>query len=121
MPTYLVEVYLPRSRADEARVAGSLVQAAADQLSREGVPVRYVRTTFLPDDETCFHLIEAPTPAAAEEVSRRAALGPARIVTAIDASRPRVTAENNEPAQEALGGPSLRALANGATGCSASH
>jgi hypothetical protein len=88
LPTYLVEVYLPRSRADEARVAGSRVQAAAEQLSREGEPVRYVRTTFLPDDETCFHLIETPTAAAAEEVSRRAALGRARIVAAIEAPRP---------------------------------
>jgi hypothetical protein len=75
LPTYLVEVYLPRSRAAEARVAASRVQAAADQLSREGVPVRYVRTTVLPDDETCFHLIEAPTSAAAEEVSRRGCAG----------------------------------------------
>ncbi len=88
VPKYLVEVYLPRSRADDARVAGSRVQAAADQLSREGEPVRYLRTTFLPDDETCFHLIEAPTPAAAEEVTRRAALGSARIVTAIEPFRP---------------------------------
>ena len=86
--TYIVEVYLPRSRADEARVAGSRLEAAAYQLSREGLSVQYVRTTFLPDDETCFHFIEAPTPAAAEEVSRRAALGPARIVTAIEPSRP---------------------------------
>ena len=87
MPTYLVEVYLPRTRAEEAGVAGSRIQAAADQLSLEGVPVQYLRTTFLPDDETCFHLIEAPTPAAAEEVSRRAALGSARIVAAIEPLR----------------------------------
>jgi hypothetical protein len=87
LPTYLVEVYLPRSRANEARAAGSRIQAAADQLSREGVPILYVRTTVLPDDETCFHLIEAPTPAAAEEVSRRAALGSARIVAAIEPFR----------------------------------
>jgi Protein of unknown function (DUF4242) len=93
LPTYLVEVYLPRSRADEARVAGSRVQAAANQLSSEGQPVRYLRTTFLPDDETCFHLIEAPTTAAAEEVSRRAALSSARIVTAIERFRPALRRE----------------------------
>ena len=84
MPTYLVEVYLPRSRADEARVAGSRVQAAADQLSGEGVPVRYVRTTFLPDDETCFHLVEASDVASVEEACRRAGLDRARVVTAIE-------------------------------------
>ena len=48
LPSYLVEAYLP---------------------------IRYVRTTYLPDDETCFHLFEARTPAAVEGASRRAALG----------------------------------------------
>jgi hypothetical protein len=42
-------------------------------------PIRYFRRTYLPDDETCFHLFEAGTPAAVEEASRRAALGRARI------------------------------------------
>ena len=88
MPSYLVEVYLPRTRAHEARATGRRARAAAEQLAREGVSIRYVRTTYLPDDETCFHLFEARTPAAVEEASRRAALGRARIVPAIEASRP---------------------------------
>lgn len=86
MPSYLVEVYLPRAQADEARASGRRARAAAEELSGEGVSIRYVRTTFLPDDETCFHLFEAPELAAVEEVSRRAALGCARIVGAIEAS-----------------------------------
>ena len=94
MPSYLVEVYLPRSRSDEARAAARRARAAAELLSREGVPIRYVRTTFLPDDETCFHLFEAPTLTAVEEVSRRAALGRARIIPAIEASRPARRREN---------------------------
>lgn len=57
MPTYLVEAYMPH--AQEARAAGRRARAAAEELSREGVPIHYVRTTFLPDDETCFHLFEA--------------------------------------------------------------
>ena len=88
MPSYLVEVYLPRSRAHEARVTGRRARTAAEQLAREGVPIRYVRTTYLPDDETCFHLFEAPTAAAVEEASRRAALARVRIVQAIETSRP---------------------------------
>jgi hypothetical protein len=86
MPTYLVEAYMPRSHAQEARAIGRRARATAEELSREGVPIRYVRTTLLPDDETCFHLFEAPGPAAVEEVNRRAALGCARIVGAIEAS-----------------------------------
>jgi hypothetical protein len=85
--SYLVEAHMPRSHAQEARAAGRRAQGAAEDLSREGVPIRYVRTTFLPDDETCFHLFEASGPAAVEEVSRRAELGRARIVPAIETSR----------------------------------
>ena len=88
MPSYLVEVYLPQSRADEARATGHRARAAAEQLSREGVPIRYVRTTFLPDDETCFHLFEAASAEVFEEASSRAQLGRARVVLAIEASRP---------------------------------
>ena len=89
MPSYLVEVYLPRSRAAEAEAAGRRARAAAEELSGEGSPVSYVRTTFLPDDETCFHLFEAASAEAVEEVSRRAGLGHGRIVPAIEAFRSR--------------------------------
>jgi Nickel responsive protein SCO4226-like len=88
VPSYLVEVYLPRSRAHEARATGRRARAAAERLSHEGTPIRYVRTTFLPDDETCFHLFEAASAEVVEEVSRRAELGRARVVPAIEASQP---------------------------------
>ncbi len=89
MQSYLVEAYLPPFQADEARSAGRRARAAAEELSREGRAVRYVRTTFLPDDEMCFHVFEAASADVVEEVSRRAALGHARIVPAIEASRAR--------------------------------
>ncbi len=85
MPSYLVEAYVPRSRAGDARAAARRARAVADELTREGTPVRYVRTTFLPDDETCFHLFEAVSADAVEEVSRRAKLGRARVVPALEA------------------------------------
>lgn len=80
MPTFLLEAYLPRSRAQEARAAGKRARAAAEELSREGTAIRYVRTTFLPEDETCFHLFEAGSADAVAEVSRRAELGRSRVV-----------------------------------------
>ncbi len=84
MPSYLVESYLPRSLAADARGAAGRARAAAEQLAGDGTPVRYVRSTFLPDDETCFHVFEAPSVAAVEEVSRRAGFGGARITTAVE-------------------------------------
>lgn len=90
MPTYLIEAYLPQSSSAEARDAGRRARAAAAALAREGTPIRYVRTTFLPEDETCFHLFEAGSADAVAEAGRRAGLGCARIVPAIEASRPGV-------------------------------
>jgi hypothetical protein len=86
--TYLVEAYMPRSHAQDARAAGERASAAAEKLSRKGRDVRYVRTTFLPDDETCFHLFEAASHEVVEEVSRCAQLGRARVIPAIEASGP---------------------------------
>jgi hypothetical protein len=45
-----------------------------------------VRTTFLPDDETCFHVFEADSADVVAEVSRRAGLGWARVVPAVESS-----------------------------------
>jgi hypothetical protein len=81
MPNYLVECYLPR--AGVARDAGRRVRLAAEGLSRDGVAVRYLRMTLLPDDETCFYLFEADSPDAVEEVSRRADLRRFRVVSAV--------------------------------------
>jgi hypothetical protein len=86
MPSYLIEAYMPRLHAQEARAAGRRARTAAEELSREGVPIHYVRTTFLPEDETCFHLFEAASPDAIDEVSRRAELGRGRVVPVVEAS-----------------------------------
>jgi hypothetical protein len=85
---YLVEVYLPRSRAHEARATGRRARAAAEALAHDGAPIRYVRTTYLPDDETCFHVFEAASTHIVEEAGRRAELGRSRVVPAIETSRP---------------------------------
>jgi uncharacterized protein DUF4242 len=84
MRSYLVETYVPRSRAADAQAAGRRVESAAASLSGRGVVVRYVRTTLLPDDETCFHLVEAPSADAVRELCRLADLAHARIVGAVE-------------------------------------
>jgi hypothetical protein len=84
VPSYLVEAYVPRSRADGPCGSASRARTAAEELAREGSRIRYVRTTFLPDDETCFHVFEADSADVVAEVSRRAGLGWARIVPAVE-------------------------------------
>jgi hypothetical protein len=84
MPRYLVEIYVPQAHADDARAAGQRARAAARQLSRKGEPVRYVRTTLLPGDETCFHVFDASSENAVAEVCRLAWLETPRIVRALE-------------------------------------
>ena len=83
MPTYLFEAYTPPSRANQADTADRLACASA-ALGREGIRVEHRRTTFLADDETSFYLVEAPSPAAVNELCRRAGLGRVRIVRAVE-------------------------------------
>jgi hypothetical protein len=84
VPMYLAEAYIPRSSARGGHEAGLEARAAAEELAHEGASVRYVRTTFLPDDETCFHVFEASSEAAVQEVCRRAGIGSPRIVPAVE-------------------------------------
>ena len=72
MTTFIAETFVPATRVEE-------VEAATERLSRldqtsTGVgaesTVRYVRSTFVPGDEVCFHVFEA---ASADAVVRVAA------------------------------------------------
>jgi hypothetical protein len=72
MPTFIAETFVPVTREDEveattARLSG-LHRAPGGASMR--VPVRYVRSTFVPGDEVCFHVFEA---ASAADVVRVAA------------------------------------------------
>jgi hypothetical protein len=75
MPEYLVEAYDPRQTAEAAERA----RAAAN------VHVRYRRTIFVPPDETCLHVFEAPTVGALQDALLAAGLAYDRIVEARDA------------------------------------
>jgi hypothetical protein len=83
MPSYLIESYLPRSRAGELPAVVDRLRRATDSLTAEGAPVRHLRSTFLPGDELCLHLFEAESEATVGEACRRAAIEPARVVQAV--------------------------------------
>jgi hypothetical protein len=83
--SYLVESFVPRARAADVEEASRRARVAAGELSRAGEAITYVRTTFLPEDETCFHVFEARSADVVEAVARRAGLGRVRIVAAVEA------------------------------------
>ena len=46
--------------------------------------MRYLRSIYVPEDETCFHLFESPSIEGVEEVGRRAGLVFNRITEAVE-------------------------------------
>ena len=87
MPSFLVETYVPNALALDASSAGRRAREAARELSHQGASVRYVRTTLLPGDETCFHLFDADSEETVAQACRRAGIGSPRIVPALECTR----------------------------------
>ncbi|HYO33610.1 MAG TPA: nickel-binding protein [Nocardioidaceae bacterium] len=74
MAEYLVELYVAQGDHHLARQHAEQVEQAAAELTQEGRLVRCLRSIFVPEDETCFLLYEAPSAGAIEEAVRRAGL-----------------------------------------------
>lgn len=86
MPSYCLELYVPQVSSTLLEDVTSQARLAAEALSTEGIPIRHVRTTYLAEDETCFHLFEANSAADVAEAARRAGLTNVRITRAIEAA-----------------------------------
>jgi hypothetical protein len=61
MKEFMVELYVSRDEAGAVGRAALLTQRAADRMTRLGTPVRYLRSIYVRDDETCFLLYAAET------------------------------------------------------------
>jgi hypothetical protein len=90
---FLVEMYV--SRADSAAVGRSAkcARRAAEDLARTGRRVRYVRSIFVPEDETCLHLYAADSAEDVCQAARRAALPFERVLETIGESKGPTTGE----------------------------
>ena len=83
MPSYLVETFLPRGSANERSARWRRAASAAEELTREGTRVRFDRTIYVPEDEICFFVVDAPTSRDAVLAAERANLEPLRVVEAV--------------------------------------
>jgi hypothetical protein len=89
MARYLVEVYAPSGGVAQVREAEARAASAAGAMRREGTRIRYLRSLFVPEDETCFHAFRADSIDAVGAAAERAELRHVRIVEAVLASEGR--------------------------------
>jgi hypothetical protein len=76
---YIVERYLPGTTRAELRAAERRLTDAAATIRADGLPVVYLGSTFIPEEETCFARFEGVLEGV-ERACRLADLEFARIV-----------------------------------------
>lgn len=67
---HLIELRRPEDGWEELQDLSARARSAAERVNSEETPVRFLRSIFVPDVETCFHLFEGTATAVAEAVRR---------------------------------------------------
>jgi hypothetical protein len=83
MPSYLVETYLARGRAGERVARERRARSAGEELTNESTHVGFERSIYVPEDEICFFVFDAPSSREAALAAQHAGLDPFRVVEAI--------------------------------------
>jgi len=83
MAEFVAELYVARTDTATAGRNAELAREAAEEMAREGTAVLYVRSLFMPEDETCFLIYEAASAEAVFEAVGRAALPVERVVASV--------------------------------------
>jgi hypothetical protein len=74
MAEFMVECYVSREDGDRVTRVAESARRAVEELNRKGIPVRYLRSIFVPEEETCFFLYEASSADVVREAARRSSL-----------------------------------------------
>jgi muconolactone delta-isomerase len=84
MPVYMVERDLPGIKMEQLAAAQKRAIEVGKELTAQGKAVRYIRSTFVPGQNKCMCLFEAPNPENVREANERAQIPFTRIVEAVD-------------------------------------
>jgi hypothetical protein len=83
MSEFVLELYVSRTDPKAVGAGDARARRAAEELSREGVRVRFLGTLYLPEEETCFYRYEASSAEQVRAAVERAGLPAEPIVEAI--------------------------------------
>jgi hypothetical protein len=83
MREFIAEQYRSRTETNAAEHGASAARLGAEQLTREGTPVEFVRSIFIPEDETCFYIYKAESIEAVRAAAARTPLRFERVSEAV--------------------------------------
>jgi hypothetical protein len=89
MVSFLVEAYLPATHANRLDDIARQLHLAAEEVSRSGSPVSFLRYTYLPADELCLLVFESGSAEVVDAVVERAGIRFERITPALEAQTDR--------------------------------
>ncbi len=84
MPVFMVERNLAGITMEQLAAAQKAAIETGKQLTAQGKPVRYIRSTFVPGEARCMCLFEAPSARLVKELNETAKIPFSRIVEAFD-------------------------------------
>lgn len=87
MTQFFIEVFTPRANAGQLAAAERRAISAARRLSNADRAVEFVRATYIPEDELCFFVFDAPSGRDAALVAQRAGLAAIRVVEAVSSGQ----------------------------------
>ena len=79
MPQYMVERHLPGITPEQLSAAAGRAKSVTAEMTKHGKPVRYLRTTFLPEEEKAYCLFEASSAEQVKEANELAQIPLQRI------------------------------------------
>lgn len=84
MSVFMVERDLKGVAMEDLAAAQKAAIGKAEEMRRGGSDIRYIRTTFAPEDGRCMCLFEAPSDAEVKRLNDEAGLPYSRVVPAMD-------------------------------------
>ena len=84
MPVYMVERELKGIAMEDLAAAQQAAIRKANEYANAGTPIRYIRSTFAPEDGRCMCLFEADDAAQVARLNDEAEIPYSRVVDALD-------------------------------------
>ena len=84
MPVYMVERELKGIEMSDLAGAQQLAIKTSKAYAAQGTPMRYIRSTFAPEDGRCMCLFEANSAADVKRLNEEAKIPFTRVVEALD-------------------------------------